>query len=75
LARRRNYSRKSEFKLQKLQFHCSIFLFSQAGIDSVTSLGFKIAGGNDQPNAPNFTYIFVTGITENGLADRDKRLK
>ncbi|CAF0964753.1 unnamed protein product [Rotaria sordida] len=43
--------------------------------DNDTSLGFRIAGGNDQPFVENFTSIIVIHITENGLVDRDRRLK
>jgi hypothetical protein len=40
------------------------------------SLGITIDGGIDNPfRYPRFTAIIITRIFENGLADRDERLK
>ncbi|CAF0931594.1 unnamed protein product [Rotaria sordida] len=57
--------------------HCQEeeIVLERSSNDNDTSLGFRIAGGNDQPFVENFTSIIVIHITENGLVDRDGRLK
>jgi hypothetical protein len=42
---------------------------------STTSLGFSIAGGSDNPIYGNNTSIFITKLTQNGIAELDGRMR
>lgn len=39
------------------------------------SLGFSIAGGTDNPMYGNNTAIFITKLTQGGVAEQDGRLR